>query len=431
MSLLDAASVAAHASPVRDRLVSALGALVILGLAAALCPRGQHARIRPRVVLSGLALLVGGALLVLRTPLRALFGWASDAVDAMLGFSRAGAGFLFGPLADDDGSFGFLFAFQVLPTIVFFSALMAVAYQIGLMPLVVRTLGALLERVIGVGRVESLATAADIFVGQTESPLVVRPYLSALTRSELMACMTAGFATTAGGVMAGYVLMLRSHVPDIAGHLVACSVLSAPASLVIAKLMLPEAEPERVHDPDRLVLPRAASGLLDAITVGTTDGLRLAVNVGAMIIAFLALTALADHCLGWLTGRLFGAAVRIEDVLAALFYPLAYLLGVTAEDVPKVASLLGQKTVMNEFVAYASLARELAADPAWLSPRSRVIVSYALCGFANFASIGIQIGGYASLVPERRADLAALGPRAMVAGLLATCLVACVAGVLG
>ncbi len=415
----------------RDRLVSALGALVILALAAALCPRGQHAHIRPRVVLSGLALLIAAALLVLRTPLRLLFSWANTVVDAMLSFSREGAAFLFGPLASDTGSFGFVFAFQVLPTIVFFSAFMALTYQVGLMPLVVRTLGALLERVLGVGRVESLATAADIFVGQTESPLVVKPYLSGLTRSELMACMTAGFATTAGGVMAGYVLMLREHVPDIAGHLVACSVLSAPASLLIAKLMLPEAEPERVHDPERLVLPRAASGVLDAITLGTTDGLKLAVNVGAMIIAFLALTAMANHALGWLTTQLFARTVRIEDVLGTLFWPLAYLLGVSVEDVPKVASLLGQKTVMNEFVAYASLSRELAADPAWLSPRSRVIVSYALCGFANFASIGIQIGGYATLIPERRADLAALGPRAMVAGLLATCLVACIAGVFG
>ena len=413
-----------------ERMISALGAIVILAMAAALCPRGQHARIRPRTVLSGLGLLAVAAILVLRTPLRVVFAWANAAVERMLEFSRAGAAFLFGPLAGDVERFGFLFAFQVLPTIVFFSAFMSVAYHVGLMPLVVRTLGRVLARVLGVSRVESLATAADIFVGQTEAPLVIRPYLSGLTQSELMACMTAGFATTAGGVMAGYVLMLKDRVPDIAGHLIACSVLCAPASLVVAKLMLPEAEDARVHDPARLEVPRVASGLLDAVTLGTTDGLRLAVNVGAMIISFLALTALVNFCLGWLTSHAFGVAVSLEQVLSVVFWPLSFLLGVSYEDVPKVASLLGQKTVMNEFVAYASLSRELGADPAWISERSRVIVSYALCGFANFASVGIQIGGYASLVPERRADLARIGPRAMVGGLLTTCLVACIAGLL-
>jgi len=411
----------------QERLVSALGIVVILGLSFASCPRRARPYIRPRTIFGGLLLLGVLAALVLRTPARALFGWAGELVDRLLEFSSAGSRFVFGELADGT-SLGFVFAFQVLPTIIFFSALMSVAYYVGLMPFVVRQLSRILTRVLGVSGVESLSTVADIFVGQTEAPLVIRPYLPSLTRSELMACMTAGFATTAGGVLAAYVLMLKSHVPDIAGHLIACSVMCAPASLVIAKLMLPEEAPSTTADPARLALPRAASNLLDAITAGTLDGVRLAVNVGAMIIAFLALTALVDACLAALTGLVLSEPLTLERLLGFVFSPLAWLLGVTAADVPRVAALLGQKTVMNEFVAYSNMAKELAADPAWISERSRVITSYALCGFANLGSIGIQIGGYASLVPERRIELTELGPRAMVAGLLTTCLVACVAG---
>lgn len=419
-----------HLSGVPARLTSLLGLFAILALAFLACPSARRSQINLRTIVGGLLLLAVSAGLVLRTPLRQVFLWANGAVDRMLEFSRVGATFMFGALATDSGSIGFVFAFQVLPTIVFFSAFMSLAYYLGVMPFVVRSLSRLLSRLLGVSGVESLSTAADIFVGQTEAPLVIRPYLSSLTMSELMACMTAGFATTAGGVMAAYVLMLKGKVPDIAGHLIACSVLAAPASLVIAKLMLPETEPSRVVDPSRLALPQPASGLLDAITVGTTDGLKLAANVGAMIIAFLALTALLNYVLGALGSALFGVGLTLEQLLGYLFWPLAYLLGVSPEDVTKVASLLGQKTVMNEFVAYSTLSESLVRDPAWISERSRVIVSYALCGFANFGSIGIQIGGYASLAPERRADLAALGPRAMLGGLLATCLVACVAGVL-
>ncbi|MEY4512990.1 MAG: hypothetical protein RLZZ450_5112 [Pseudomonadota bacterium] len=377
-----------------------------------------------------MAVLLAMALLVLKTPVRLVFAWANDGVERMLQFSHDGAEFVFGPLVDVK-AFGFVFAFQVLPTIVFFSALMSAAYQVGVMPWLVRVLGSLLSRALGVSGVESLSTVADIFVGQTEAPLVIKPYLPTLTRSELMACMTAGFATTAGGVLAAYVLMLRDHVPDIAGHLISCSVMAAPGSLVIAKLMLPE---ERVAvEPTPEVLPelpgQVASGLLDAITLGTSDGLKLAANVGAMLISFLALTALFDFVLGWVSGGLLAEPLSLLRVLGWLFSPLAWLLGVSAEDVPKVAGLLGQKTVMNEFVAYSTMSQKLLADPTWLTERSRLIASYALCGFANMGSIGIQIGGYASLAPSRRGDLTQLGPRAMVGGLLTTCLVACVAGI--
>jgi CNT family concentrative nucleoside transporter len=433
--------------------------VVLLVLAAALCPRSHWRLIRLRTVGGGLLLLLGIAALVLKTPLRLVFAWANDGVERMLEFSHDGAKFVFGPLVDVK-TFGFVFAFQVLPTIVFFSALMSAAYHVGVMPWLVRVLGRLLSRAVGVSGVESLSTVADIFVGQTEAPLVIKPYLPTLTRSELMACMTAGFATTAGGVLAAYVLMLRDHVPDIAGHLISCSVMAAPASLVIAKLMLPEerlapASPahavarsaqgatiaeDAARDAPELQtrtlatavpeLPgQVASGLLDAITMGTSDGLRLAANVGAMLISFLALTALFDFVLGWVSGGLLAEPLSLLRVLGWLFSPLAWLMGVSSQDVPKVAGLLGQKTVMNEFVAYSTMSQALATDPAWLSERSRLIASYALCGFANIGSIGIQIGGYASLAPTRRSDLTQLGPRAMVGGLLTTCLVACVAGI--
>jgi CNT family concentrative nucleoside transporter len=277
-----------------------------------------------------------------------------------------------------------------------------------------------------------MSTVADVFVGQSEAPLVIRPYVASLTQSELMACMTAGFATTGGGVLAAYVLMLKPYVPQIAGHLVACSVMCAPASLVIAKLMLPEADVPATQGSAPVLekVERKPGGLIESITRGTADGLGLAVNVGAMLIVFLALTALVDAVLAW-AGRGSGIGpLSLELIFSWLFWPLAWLLGVSADDVPKVAGLLGQKTALNEFVAYTNLSQKLAADPSWLHERSRLIASYALCGFANFSSIGIQVGGYAALAPERRADLAELAPRAMLAGLLTTCLVACVAGVL-
>jgi CNT family concentrative nucleoside transporter len=413
----------------QERLQSALGALVLLGVAFALCPRDKRAHVRARTVGYGVALLLGLGVLVLKTPLRALFAWANAAVDQMLEFSKQGAAFVFGPLVSDTKTFGFVFAFQILPTIVFFAAFMAILYHLGVMPLLVRGLGRAVARTLGTSGAESFSTVADIFVGQTEAPLVIRPYVATLTQSELMACMTAGFATTAGGVLAAYVLMLRTYVPAIAGHLIACSVMSAPASLVIAKLMLPETETPRTLGSTPREPERESSGLLDAVSAGTLDGLRLAANVGAMLISFLALTALVNFCLGWVGDHVLHVPLSLERILGFVFAPLAWLMGVPAADVTKVASLLGQKTVLNEFVAYSTMAQQLATDPAWLSARGRLIASYALCGFANFGSIGIQIGGYGGLAPERRADLARLGPRAMFAGLLTTCLVACVAGV--
>jgi len=417
-------------SPMQERLISLLGVAVMMALAFALCPRGRRKAVSRRTVGWGLVLLFVFAVLVLRTPLNRGFAWANAAVEGLLGFSTKGAEFVFGSLVTDTKSFGFLFAFQVLPTILFFSSLMSVLYHLRVMPFVIRKTAHLLARFLGTSGAETFSTVADVFVGQTEAPLVIRPYIARLTESELMACMIAGFATTAGGVLAAYVAMLSSHVPGIAGHLIACSVMSAPASLVISKLMLPEVETPETLDHAPKELPSESVNLLDAIAAGATDGIKLAVNVGGMLIVFLAFTALVNAGLGWFGGHVLGRPLSLELVLGWVFAPLAWVMGVPSADVTKVGSLLGQKTVLNEFVAYSHMSQALKADSGWLSERGRLIASYALCGFANFGSIGIQIGGYSGLAPSRRHDLSRLAFRAMLGGLLTTCLVACVAGVL-
>lgn len=411
------------------RLTSALGALLLLLIAWLLGPRDRRRSISVRTVGGGLALLVVMAVLVLKTPVTKLFGAANDGVEALLGFTREGARFVFGPLVADTKTFGFIFAFQVLPTILFFSALMAVLYHLGVMPWIIERGGRLLAKTLRVSGAESFSTVADVFVGQTEAPLAIKPYLERMTPSELHACMVAGYATTAGGVLAAYVAMLSNFVPGIAGHLIASSVMSAPASLVIAKLLLPETETPETTGELRVKATSSSQNLLEAITTGTLDGLRLAVNVGAMLIVFLAFTACADALLGYV-GHWFGLTLGLERLLSWAFAPLAWLLGVPGADVPKLAALLGQKTLFNEFVAYSHMAAELGRDPNWLSERGRLVASYALCGFANFGSVGIQIGGYTALAPERRGDIARVALRAMFGGLLATCLVACVAGIL-
>jgi CNT family concentrative nucleoside transporter len=251
-----------------------------------------------------------------------------------------------------------------------------------------------------------------------------------MTLSELMACMTAGLATTAGGVLMAYVGMLGPHVPGIAGHLIACSVMCAPASMVIAKLMLPEIETPETLGNTRIEVPRASVNAVDALAAGAADGLKLTLNVGAMLIAFLAMVAMANWALNWIGAHVFNAPLSLQQIFGWVFAPLAWVLGVPAQDVTRVGSLLGQKLTLNEFVAYTNMSQQLAQDGAWLTERGRLIASYALCGFANFGSVGITIGGYSGLAPERRGDLSRIALRALVGGTLTTCLVACIAGVL-
>jgi concentrative nucleoside transporter, CNT family len=412
-----------------ERLTSLLGVFAMMGIAFLFCPANRRRAVRKRTVAGGLLILVVFAVVVLKTPVRGAFGAASDAVNALLGFSDAGARFIFGDLAVNQAPWGLVFAFTVLPTIIFFAALMSLLYYVGIMPFVVKWMGRGLARVLGTSGAESFSTVSDVFVGQTEAPLAIRPYLARLTQSELFACMVAGFATTAGGVLAAYVRMLSPHVEDVAGHFIACSVMAAPASLVIAKLMMPETDQPETMGLTQAVVPRQGVNVFDALVSGTTDGLKLALNVGAMLIAFTALVALLNAGLGWIGETVFDRQLSLEGLLGWVFAPLAWIIGVPDGDVLKVGGLLGQKTVVNEFVAYLSMSGNLEADPAWLSDRGRLIASYALCGFANFASIGIQIGGYGALAPERRSDLSRLALRAMVGGTLTTCLVAAMAGI--
>jgi CNT family concentrative nucleoside transporter len=372
----------------------------------------------------GVLLLIVFAVLVIRTPVKYAFKFANDFVDKLLSFSSAGAQFVFNALGINAPPVGFIFATQILPTIIFFAAFMAVLYFLGVMPFIIRNMARFISKFLGVSGAESFSTVSDIFVGQTEAPLVIRPYIASLTQSELNACMLAGFATTAGGVLVAYVGMLRDFIPDIAGHLIACSVMAAPASIVIAKLMLPEAEEPQTLGMTKIDIPRVDANIVDAAARGTTDGLKLAANVAAMLISFVALTAMINFALNML-------GTSLEQIFGFAFWPLSWVMGVPAEDVSKVATLLGKKIVLTELIAYQDMSQMLQqTNGAWLTERGRIIASYALCGFANFASIGIQIGGYSGLSPERRSDLSRLGFRAMIGGMLATCMVAAVAGIL-
>jgi CNT family concentrative nucleoside transporter len=412
-----------------QKLTGLLGIVVLMGIAFLLCPAARRRAVNLRTVGGGMAILLLLALCVLNPSVRGGFGVASDAVNALLGFSDRGARFIFGNLAVDQAPWGLVFAFTVLPTIIFFAALMSLLYYVGVMPFIVKWMGRALARVLRTSGAESFSTVSDVFVGQTEAPLAIRPYIARLTQSELFACMVAGFATTAGGVLAAYVRMLNPYVKDVAGHFIACSVMAAPASIVIAKLMMPETDTPETMGLTQTAIPKSGVNVFDAIVAGTTDGLRLAANVGAMLIAFTALVAMFNAGLGWVGERLFHTTLSLEMIFGWVFAPLAWVIGVPSDDVLKVGSLLGQKTVVNEFVAYLSMSSNLKTDPAWLSERGKLIASYALCGFANFASIGIQIGGYSALAPERRGDLSRLALRAMFGGALTTCLVAATAGI--
>ena len=423
-------------------LISVLG-LVILILLAWLM--SVNRRVFPwRAVLWGLALQMGFALLLLRTPWgQAAFGWASNAVNKLLSFTDAGTEFLWGGLfrtSKDlvaglgpggggmtwwqvtDASTGALvplgtiFAIHVLPTIVFFSSLMAILYHLGIMQRIIRGMAWAMRRTMGTSGAESLSVAADIFVGQTEAPLVIRPYVATLTNSELLACMTAGFATIAGGVLVAYV---RFGVD--AGHLLAASVMAAPASLLVAKVVFPQTERSTTADGANLDIPREHANLLDAAAGGATVGLKLAANVAVMLLVFIALVAMINYGLSWV-------GTSLPQIFGWIFAPLAWCLGVPWGEARVVGNLLGTKIAVNEFVAYVQMMD--AVHGGALGPRTTVIATYALCGFANFGSIGIQIGGIAAIAPERRADVARLGMRAMFAGTIATLMTAAVAGIL-
>ena len=392
----------------------------------------------------GLQFLI--AILVLEVPfVNDAFTWLSKQFVNILTFSEAGAIFVFGDLVENVDSFGYIFAFQVLPTIVFFSAVSAILYYFGILQKVVYGLAWVMKRTMGLSGPESLAAAANVFIGQTEAPLVVKPYLEKMSKSEILCLMSGGMATIAGGVFAAYVGYLGGDNPEakifFAKHLLTASLVSAPAAIVAAKILYPEVNKKDIEDQMKMSSTKSHN-LLDAISNGTTDGLKLAVNVGVMLLVFTALVTMANAILMNLVGSWSGlneyvvesTSGRFEGfnftyLLGMLFAPFAWLLGTPSEDILVVGQLLGQKTVINEFVAYGEL-QKLRDAGITLNPKSLLIATYALCGFANFASIGIQIGGISAIAPGQRKNLTELGIKALIAGTVACFLTACIAGIM-
>lgn len=402
-----------------ERLTGFLGIFAILGIAYLMS--NNRKEINLRIVYWGLGLQWFFAIFILATPIgKPLFLFFDRAIKKLLQFSDEGAKFVFNNLAlgpQSENSLGFFFAFQVLPTIIFFSALMAILYYFGIMQLLVKGIAKGMQKTMGTSGSETLSCSSNIFVGQTEAPLVVRPFLNTMTKSELTAIMTGGFATIAGGVMAIYVKWL-SDIPNIAGHLMAASVMSAPAALVIAKIVYPEVEESPTQGDLKTEIGKMDDNVMEAVSRGATDGMRLAANVAAMLIAIVAMVAGVNYFLS-LVG------LSLQQILGWIFSPLAFTMGVPAADIFKIGSLMGEKIVLTELIAFGHL-QEMTD----LTVKSKVIATYALCGFANFASIGIQIGGIGALAPNRRKDLAKVATKAMMAGALASWLTASIAGIL-
>lgn len=423
------------------RLTGLLGCAAMLLFAVLLS--SNRKMISWRLVGFGIFLQFSFAYLILKLKWgHEFFDMANNGIVKILSFSNEGARFVFGNLVGNDISVdglaggmqgivhtGAFFAFSVLPTIIFFSALTAVLYHIRVLEFLVRGMSWLMRRTMRASGAESFAAAINIFVGQTEAPLLVKPFLSNMTRSEIMAIMTGGFANVSGGIMAAYVAILMGYFPDIAGHLLAASIMSAPASLVFAKIMIPETSKPETLDSSGVVVEKQDSNILDAAARGTTDGLSLALSVGAMLISFIALIAFLNWALGALALSIGYPGFTLQLVFAKAFAPLAWLLGVPWSDAPLVGSLLGTKTVVNELVAYLQMASDIKLS-SFEHGKSVVIATYALCGFANFSSIGIQVGGLSAMAPGRRADFAKLGLRAMIAGSLTSFQTAAMAGML-
>jgi len=420
-----------------------LGVVTLLAIAWMLSSARRS--IRWRTIAAGLALQFALAFLLLRfAPAVAVFDAFAAAVTKVISFADEGTRFIFGSASDASGAWGFIFAVKVLPIIIFFAALMAVLYHLGAMQRVISLLAAVLRRALGITGVEAMSAAANIFVGQTEAPLTVRPFISRMTRSQLMCVMVGGFATIAGSVMAAYIVLIGGDDPaaqaGIAKHFMVASVMSAPAGILMAKMMLPETE----SPPDESMqalrsTPRTTVNTVDAAAEGATDGLKLALNVAAMLVAFVSLIALLNWPLAalsevdasWLPIASWRAELGVpiltfQNVLGYLLQPIAWLMG-AGPDAHKVGSLMGQAVVATEFVAYLDLANLVKSGS--ISPRASTIAIYALCGFANLPSIAIQIGGLGAMAPERRGDLARIAPRAMVAGALACWMTGAVAGV--
>lgn len=394
-----------------------------------------------KLVATGITLQIAFAALVILVPGgRDVFDALGHGFVKVLSFVNEGSGFIFGSLMDTK-NYGFIFAFQVLPTIIFFSALMGVMYHLNIMQAIVRVMAWAITKVMRVSGAETTSVCASVFIGQTEAPLTVRPYIAKMTQSELLTMMIGGMAHIAGGVLAAYVGMLGGGDPVqqafYAKHLLAASIMAAPATLVVAKLLIPETGTPLTRGTVKMEVEKTSSNIIDAAAAGAGDGLKLALNIGAMLLAFIALIALLNAPLTWLgdvTGlaAAIGKPTNLSTIFGYVLAPIAWVIGTPWADATTVGSLIGQKVVINEFVAYTELSQIVNGQVAGvsLSEEGRLIATYALCGFANFSSIAIQIGGIGGLAPERRHDLAKFGLRAVLGGTIATFMTATIAGVL-
>lgn len=420
-------------------LFGLFGLAVLVGIAWLFS--NNKRRVDWKLVVTGVSLQIAFAALVLLVPGgKDVFDSIGHGFVKVLSFVGKGSEFIFGSLMDTS-KFGFIFAFQVLPTIIFFAALMGVLYHLGVMQAIVRAMAWVITKVMRVSGAETTSVCASVFIGQTEAPLTVRPYIPKMTESELITMMIGGMAHIAGGVLAAYVGMLGGGDPEqqafYAKHLLAASIMAAPATLVIAKILVPEVGEPLTRGTVKMEVEKTTANVIDAAAAGAGDGLRLALNIGAMLLAFIALIALVNHPLIWLgdvTGlsAALGKPTDLSTLFGYLLAPIAWVIGTPWVDATTVGGLIGEKVVLNEFVAYAHLADIVNGKVAGtvLTDQGRLIATYALCGFANFSSIAIQIGGIGGLAPERRADLARFGLRAVLGGSIATFMTATIAGVL-
>jgi concentrative nucleoside transporter, CNT family len=403
------------------RFTGLLGITAIMAVAWLLSRHKR--RIKFRIILWGLGLQFGFAILVLKTEVGKLFQAASVGVTAMLGYAEYGSAFVFGDtLGKSSGSLGTIFAFQVLPIIIFIASFFSILYYLGIMQWIVKAFAVVMQRVMGASGAESLNVAASIFMGQTEAPLTIRPFIAGLTESELFTIMVSGMAHVSGAVMAAYVKFAHVEIQ----HLLTAVIMTAPATIMLAKIFQPEVSVPVTAGKVEVKLEKTAVNVIDAAAQGAGDGIHLCLNIAAMLIAFLALIALANGLLGWMHGFAGWIPDSLQKIFGLVFAPVAWLLGVSWKDSAAIGNLLGTRLVLNEFIAFI----DLGTIKNQLDPRSFTIATYALCGFANFSSIAMQVGGIGALAPSRRSDLARLGMRAVAAGTMANFMSACIAGML-
>ena len=403
-----------------DRFTGLLGLIAILALCYLIST--DRKAIQPRLLLWGLGLQFSFAFLVLKTDVGKIFQAASLAVNALLEYAEQGSNFLFGPLGIKSGPFGVVFAFQVLPIVIFIASLFSILYYFGVMQVVIKAMAWAMHRVMRCSGAESTNVAASIFMGQTEAPLTIRPFLANLTPSELFTVMTCGMAHVSGAVMAAYVKIAGVDIK----HLLTAVIMTAPATLLLAKMLVPETGHPETEGDVKVEIEKPGVNVIDAAARGAGDGLQLALNIGGMLIAFVSLIALVNGGMSWLHSFAGWIPESLQKLFGIVFAPIAWLLGVSWKDASSVGDMLGTRMVLNEFIAFLRLG-ELKST---LDPRSFVIATFALCGFANFSSIAIQIGGIGALAPSRKSDLARMGLKAMMAGTLANFMSACIAGVL-